>query len=224
MRANIARATALLAVLWLLAAGSAAAQSPAVNATDADYAREQQKQRIEQPLNNEPVWKEIRSGEPQFTSIPGRETNVLIEPRGQTWRALRSPMVGLGGLLLALAIGGLAVFYMWRGTMDYESARNERYIRRFSPLDRYAHWLVAIVWVLLAITGLILSIGKSVLLPLVGYNIFSILAAVLASRTTVRKFPPPRTTRRRSFPRSGNQAWPSCWSPGATSSLLPARC
>ena len=40
MRANIARATALLAVVWLLAAGSAAAQSPAVNATEADYARE----------------------------------------------------------------------------------------------------------------------------------------------------------------------------------------
>jgi len=178
MRANIARATAVLATLWLLGIGSAAAQSPAVDPKDAEFARQQQQQKIQQPLNNEPVWKEVRSGEPQYTSIPGRETNVLIEPRGQTWRALRSPMVGLGGLLLALAIGGLAVFYMWRGTMDYESARNERYIRRFTPLDRYAHWLLAIVWVLLAITGLILSIGKTVLLPLVGYSIFSVLAAV----------------------------------------------
>ena len=177
MRTNVARATAVLAAVWLLA-GSATAQSPAVNPSEADFARQQQQQQLQQPLNNQPNWKEVRSGEPQYTSIPGRETNVLIEPRGQTWRALRSPMVGLGGLMLAMAIGGLAVFYMWRGTMDYESTRNERYIRRFTPLDRYAHWMLAIVWVLLAITGLVLSIGKTVLLPLVGYNIFSVLAAV----------------------------------------------
>ena len=43
-------------------------------------------------------------------------------------------------------------------------------------MDRYAHWLLAITWVTLAITGLILSIGKTVLLPLVGYTLFSWLA------------------------------------------------
>ena len=118
----------------------------------------------------------MRSGQPQFTSIPGRETNVLIQPRGQTWRALRSPLITAGGFLLALAIGGLAVFYMIRGTMDYDRKPGERVIERFKPIDRYAHWLLAITWVTLAITGLILSIGKAVLLPLIGYTLFSLLA------------------------------------------------
>ena len=43
-------------------------------------------------------------------------------------------------------------------------------------MDRYAHWFLAIIWVALAITGLILSLGKSVLLPLIGYTLFSWLA------------------------------------------------
>jgi formate dehydrogenase subunit gamma len=37
---------------------------------------------------------------------------------------------------------------------------------------------MAIVWVTLAITGLILSLGKSVLLPLIGYTLFSWLATL----------------------------------------------
>ena len=43
-------------------------------------------------------------------------------------------------------------------------------------MDRYAHWFLAIVWVTLGATGLILSLGKSVLLPLIGYTLFSWLA------------------------------------------------
>jgi formate dehydrogenase subunit gamma len=178
MNATIARVAVVLAALCLLTSHPAGAQSAPADVPEADYARQQQQQQLEQPLNNAATWREIRSGQPQFTTIPGRETNVLIEPRGQTWRALRSPIIGLGGLMLALAIGGLAVFWMLRGTMDYERTRDERVIRRFTPLDRYAHWMLAIVWVLLAITGLILSIGKTVLLPLVGYSLFSVLAAV----------------------------------------------
>ena len=177
MLAGIARTGSTFVVaLYFTLVGCALAQSPAVTHAEADRAAEQQQRQVQQPLNNEPVWKEARSGEPQFTSIPGRETNVLIQPRGQTWRALRSPLITAGGFLLALAIGGLAGFYMIRGKMDYDRKPGERVIERFKPIDRYAHWLLAITWVTLAITGLILSIGKAVLLPLIGYTLFSLLA------------------------------------------------
>ena len=74
---------------------------------------------------------------------------------------------------------GLAGFYLLRGTMGTpRTGRAERVIERFTPMDRYAHWFVAIVWVALAITGLILSLGKSVLLPLIGYTLFSWLATL----------------------------------------------
>ena len=178
MSRTILRAAGALAAALCVAATLAAAQSPAVNSTEAGDAKAQQQRQVTQPLNNQPVWSEIRSGAPQVTTVRGRETNVLIQPEGQTWRALRVPILFWGGIIVALAILGLAVFYLLRGTMGAAGKPGERVIERFSPMDRYAHWFVAIVWVALAITGLILSLGKAVLLPLVGYTLFSWLATL----------------------------------------------
>jgi formate dehydrogenase subunit gamma len=158
--------------------GVAFAQSPAVNAKEAEYATQQQQRQLTQPLNNQPVWSEVRSGAPQTTTVVGRETNVLVQPEGQTWRALRTPIMAAGAWLVVLAVVGLAVFYLFRGKLDYERKPGARVIERFKPMDRYAHWLLAITWVTLAITGLILSIGKTVLLPLIGYTLFSWLATI----------------------------------------------
>ena len=59
------------------------AQSPAVVAAGGrPGASSRQQQQVAQPLNNQPLWREVRSGEPQITSIRGRETNVLIQPAG----------------------------------------------------------------------------------------------------------------------------------------------
>jgi formate dehydrogenase subunit gamma len=176
-RESITRAAAALLAATCFAAGVAGAQSPAVNAQEAEYAKQQQMRQFTQPLNNAPVWKEIRSGLPQVTTVQGRETNILIQPMGQTWRAARVPVATVGGLLVALALAGVALFYAIRGTMTVEARPGARRIERFSPADRTAHWLMAITWVTLAITGLILSLGKPILLPLIGYTLFSWLAA-----------------------------------------------
>ena len=170
-------ASALLAVCLLaLTAGAAAQLTPA----EQKEANTEQRREVVQPLNNSPVWKEVRSGAPQTTTVRGRETNVLIQSQGETWRALRVPILFWGGMLVALAILGLAVFYLILGPLDVPAGekRAGRLIERFPPMDRYAHWLLAITWVTLAITGLILSLGKSVLLPLIGYTLFSWLATL----------------------------------------------
>jgi hypothetical protein len=83
---------ALLAVGSLVFAAAVAAQSPAVSPQEADMAKAQQERQVTQPLNNQPVWSEIRSGAPQVTTVRGRETNILIQPEGQTWRAVRVPL------------------------------------------------------------------------------------------------------------------------------------
>ena len=178
MSRTILGAAVALAGALSLAATIATAQSPAVNPKEAADAQTQQQRQVTQPLNNQPVWSEVRSGAPQVTTVKGRETNVLIQPEGQTWRALRVPILFWGGIIFALAVLGLAVFYLLRGTMGGEGRPGERVIERFAPMDRYAHWFVAIVWVALAITGLILSLGKAVLLPVVGYTLFSWLATL----------------------------------------------
>ena len=165
-----------ICLAWGTLAGAQGA-TPAPTPQNASPSAEAQRQ-VTQPLNNAPVWREIRSGAPQTTTVVGRETNILIQPRGETWRALRVPIAFWGGMLVALAVLALAVFYLIRGPLDLPAneKRGGRLIERFAPMDRYAHWLLAITWVTLAITGLILSLGKAVLLPLIGYTLFSWLA------------------------------------------------
>jgi formate dehydrogenase subunit gamma len=175
VKSGIRAGAAALALCWFAVAG---AQSPAVDPRNAELAREQQRQQQVQPGNNQPVWSEVRSGIPQYTSIPGRETNVLIEPRGQTWRALRVPVTVAGGWLLAAVVLALIGFYAWRGTIELSGTPTGRKIERFSPAKRITHWTVAITFVILAISGLILTFGKSVLLPLIGYTLFAWLATL----------------------------------------------
>src|SRR5215831_13496914 len=149
------------------------AQGPA-----AEHAREQVQRQETQPLNNAPVWRDVRSRETpnQVTQVRGIETNVLVQSRGETWRQLR-PLVGLiGGIIIAVALAGLFGYYTWRGPIGLHGRPSGRLIQRFSDIDRIAHWAVAISFVALAISGLIIAVGKYLLLPLLGYTIFSWLA------------------------------------------------
>src|SRR4051812_43477184 len=43
----------------------------------------QRERQATQPGSNAPVWRDVQSGKPNFTSIPGRETNVLIQPQAR---------------------------------------------------------------------------------------------------------------------------------------------
>ena len=43
----------------------------------------QAKRQAEQPGNNAPVWREVRSGEANYTSIKGPETGVLIQQQAR---------------------------------------------------------------------------------------------------------------------------------------------
>ena len=161
-----------------IAIGVASAQSPAVNPGQAAQAAAEQKQRLDQPLNNQPVWKEIRSGEQQTTTVRGRETNVLIQSEGQTWRAIRVPIATAGGWLLALTALVIMGFYAWRGPIDLDGRPTGRMIERFTAVKRASHWAMALSFVALAVTGLVTTFGKAVLLPLIGYTLFSWLATI----------------------------------------------
>jgi len=175
---SMLREAGALVVALSMAIGVAAAQSPAVNPKEASQASAEQKQQIVQPLNNQPVWKGIRSGEPQITTVRGRETNVLIQPEGQTWRAMRVPIATAGGWLVALVVLGLMGYYAWRGPIDLQGRPTGRMIERFTAVKRVAHWTMGLSFVALAVSGLILTFGKAMLLPLIGYTLFSWLATI----------------------------------------------
>jgi formate dehydrogenase subunit gamma len=173
-------AGALLAALFLACSAQAQSvdnQSPATSATDASYAAQQQKRQVIQPLNNQPVWSEVRSGAPQTTQVRGRETNILIQPEGQTWRTLRNSMVSVyAGWALVVMVIVIATFHFWKGTLQLRESPTGRRIRRFTSWQMAIHWTTAYAFVTLAITGLIMTFGKNLLLPLIGYTMFSWLS------------------------------------------------
>ncbi|MDE2359801.1 MAG: formate dehydrogenase subunit gamma [Betaproteobacteria bacterium] len=178
MREPIVRAvTAIFAALLIAGSGPGFAQSPAVNPAIAEAAKAEQKQQVEQPLNNQPVWSEVRSGVPQWTSTLGRETNVLIQPQGETWRALRDGWVSVwAGWALVVMLVAIGVFYFSRGTLQLHEPLTGRNLRRFTAWERAIHWASAISFSILAISGLVIVFGKNLLLPLIGYTLFSWLA------------------------------------------------
>ena len=170
--------TILQRVLWMVCVlGALLGGTTSVAAGPA--AAEQAQRQQSQPLNNAPVWREVRSGEQHVTNIKGVDTGVLIQSGGQTWRTLRNgPITLYGGIALCAMVVLLAVFFRLRGPIMLSGEKTGRMIERFSVLERTAHWSMAISFCVLAASGLVMLFGKHVLLPVFGYTLFSVVAVV----------------------------------------------
>lgn len=150
-------------------------------AQQAGGAREQAERQITQPLNNAPVWRDVRAGENpyQTTQVRGIETNVLVQTEGEIWRQVRNgPVTIYGGWLLVVAVLLLALYYRTKGPLMLREKPTGRTIERFSTWERVVHWSTAISFVVLAVTGLVTLFGKYVLLPALGYTLFSWVATI----------------------------------------------
>lgn len=123
-------------------------------------------------------WRQVRDNTDGYSAVTGRESNELIQSSGQNWLDLRNgPLSLFGSWLLGFSLAVLAVFYIWRGKIRLSQPRTGETIERWSLNERRMHWLVAILFVILAITGLSLLYGRAVLIPLFGHHGFSTYAA-----------------------------------------------
>ncbi|MDB5863163.1 MAG: formate dehydrogenase subunit gamma, partial [Betaproteobacteria bacterium] len=122
-------ACSMLCSALLFTASASIAQGPSVAGSGTrDPATAEAERQVAQPLNNAPVWRGVRSGEPAITAVRGREAAVLIQPTmklpfepavtaGEAWRLARPPLSTLGGTLVALTLLALFGFYRWRGSI-----------------------------------------------------------------------------------------------------------
>jgi formate dehydrogenase subunit gamma len=164
--AVLGRFFALAFALMLLCGSSLAQQRGA-----------QQEQAQTPPHNNAPTWRDVRSGKEEYTSIKGRETGVLMQNYGETWRQLKNGWVTpIAGWLIAGVVILIGAFYRWRGSIKVHGTPTGRLIQRFTPFERYVHWVVGISFAILGISGLVMMLGKYVLLPVIGYTLFGWLA------------------------------------------------
>jgi len=107
-------------------------------------------------------------------SIPDQSAANLIKPSGQDWRARHQGTMFWLTILASLAVlMVLVVYYLVRGPIRVESGWSGVKILRFNSVERFAHWLTASSFIVLALSGLNLVIGRYVLLPLIGADSFA---------------------------------------------------
>jgi formate dehydrogenase subunit gamma len=107
-------------------------------------------------------------------SIPDRRSGVLEQPAGRDWREFRNVTLRwIGGIAILGVIAVLVIFYLTRGMVRLEGGRSGRTIVRFTAFERFVHWMTATCFIVLAISGLNITFGRPLLLPLIGFEAFS---------------------------------------------------
>jgi formate dehydrogenase subunit gamma len=124
-------------------------------------------------------WREVREGVAGTSAVVGQETNVLIQNGGQNWRQLRNDVVArIGAWVIVGLIVALALYHVLTGGNKLDKPLSGQLVDRWSVADRVIHWFTAILFIILAITGLSLLWGRYVLIPLMGAEGFAAWAQI----------------------------------------------
>jgi len=133
----------------------------------------------------------VGKGVTGYSSLPYPEAGNLIQPfvnypgsrltnAGEAWRQVRNQwIVPYGGSVLLIVAVAIGLFYAAKGAIPTHGAPTGRVIERFTYLERAAHWVNAIAFVVLAISGIVMAFGKFFLLPVIGSTLFGWLTYAL---------------------------------------------
>ncbi len=148
---------AAFALVFAMAIGApASAQQPSSVNPTADAVKEQQ------------LLQQLKTIQGRGT-IPDTKSYVIEHPAGRDWRAFHNVTLRwIGGIAIVGMLALLVVFYLVRGMVRIESGRSGRTIVRFNALERFVHWMTATCFIILAISGLNITFGRPLLLPLIG--------------------------------------------------------
>lgn len=107
-------------------------------------------------------------------SIPDPKLAVLVQPAGRDWREFRTLILTIvGGVFILGMVLALALFLAFKGRVRIRAGRSGRTVPRFNALERGNHWLTATSFIVLAISGLVVTFGRQLILPLVGHEAFT---------------------------------------------------
>jgi len=107
-------------------------------------------------------------------SIPDTKSYTIEQPAGRDWRHFHEVTLRwIGAIAILGTLAVLIIFYLSRGMVRIESGRSGRTIVRFNAAERFAHWLTATSFIILALSGLNVTFGKPLLLPLMSPEAFT---------------------------------------------------
>jgi len=128
------------------------------------------------------LWRDVRQRDRSVagsTQIRGVDTGILISQAGEQWRQYRiGKLVPYSAVVLGAMLGIFVLYYLIRGKIRLEEGRSGQLLRRYTTPDMVVHWLLAISFVILALSGLTLLYGRWALIPLLGPAGFSVTATV----------------------------------------------
>jgi formate dehydrogenase subunit gamma len=107
-------------------------------------------------------------------TIPDQKACTIEQPAGRDWRHFHEVTLRwIGGVAIIGILAVLIVFYLRRGIVRIESRRSGRTIVRFNAFERFVHWMTATCFIILALSGLNITFGRPLLLPLIGPDSFT---------------------------------------------------
>jgi formate dehydrogenase subunit gamma len=107
-------------------------------------------------------------------TLPDQKACTIEQPAGRDWRHFHQVTLRwIGAISILGMLVLLVVFYLTRGMVRLEAGRSGRVLVRFSTFERLVHWMTAACFIILAITGLNITFGKPLLLPLIGPEAFT---------------------------------------------------
>jgi formate dehydrogenase subunit gamma len=123
-------------------------------------------------------WRAVREGEKGYTAVPGgADRQVLIQSAGENWREIRNgPVASIGPWVLAGVLLAILLFHVLRGPLRLPETVSGKRIPRWTAADRALHWYTAILFIILAVTGLSLLFGRAALIPVFGLRGFAAYA------------------------------------------------
>ena len=127
------------------------------------------------------LWRNVRQRNSDIegiSQVKSIDSGILINPQAEKWTEFRTgPLNDYGLIVLALFVLVILVFYVFRGGVRIQGGLSGRMLFRFGDFERVLHWVLALVFLFLAVTGFTLLFGRTLLIPVIGHDLFSLLAS-----------------------------------------------
>ena len=141
----------------------------AVAQTDPPVAQSEQREGAPTTNPESELWRQARQSREGVSAVRGPGANVFMIDSGETFRQVR---MGPVSTFLPLFLGFMALamlgLHLYTGGGEKPGNPSGKRLPAWSLFDRILHWYVAVLFLMLAITGLSLLFGRAVLIPLLG--------------------------------------------------------
>ena len=115
-------------------------------------------------------WRTVREGIPGFTKVTTAGHKILIVNSGENWREFRNGFLApFSQWIIAIALVVMGILYWRMGPDKMKAPRSGVTIQRYAKWERILHWYTAVLFIIMAITGLSILLGRIFFIPVFGH-------------------------------------------------------